>query len=123
MTLKETETFIEHDIIFDGTKVGELELCPTSHEISRLVIFEPYQNKGYGTKVVRELISKGYTKLWVRSDNPKAIHVYERCGFKFGENVMHEIVYEEPNEIEKSSEDELFEMYAYTRMQVKGVIE
>ena len=116
MTLKETETFIEHDIIFDGTKVGELELCPTLHEISRLVIFEPYQNKGYGKKVVRELISKGYTKLWVRSDNPKAIHVYERCGFKFGENVMHEMVYEEPNEIEKSSEDELFEMYAYTRM-------
>ena len=112
MTLKETETFIEHDIIFDGTKVGELELCPTSHEISRLVIFEPYQNKGYGTKVVKELVLKGYTKLWVRSDNPKAIHVYEKCGFRFGENVMHEMVYEEPKGI---TDDDAEEFFAYCR--------
>lgn len=53
--IKSTDTFIEHDIIVDGTNVGNVELCPERHEISRLVIFEPYQNKGYGTHVVKEL--------------------------------------------------------------------
>ena len=47
--INKREIFIEDDIIVDGTKVGELELCPERNEISRLVIFEPYQNKGYGT--------------------------------------------------------------------------
>ena len=41
--IEKTETFIEHDIIMDGTKV-DVELCPERNEIARLVIFEPYQN-------------------------------------------------------------------------------
>lgn len=28
MRIEKTETFIEHDIIMDGTKVGNVELCP-----------------------------------------------------------------------------------------------
>lgn len=76
MQIEKTETFVEHDIIVDGTKVGTVELCHERHEISRLVIFEPYQNKGYGTEVVKELVAQGYKSLWVRSDNPRAIHVY-----------------------------------------------
>ena len=82
MQIKKTETYIEHDIIVDGTKIGTVELCPEQHLIARLVIFEPYQNKGYGTQVVKELLKSGYNCLWVRSDNPRAIHVYEKCGFK-----------------------------------------
>ena len=77
MRIEKTETFIEHDIIVDGTKIGTVELCPERLEISRLIIFEPYQNKGYGTQVVQELVQIGYRSLWVRSDNPRAIHVYE----------------------------------------------
>lgn len=91
MQIKKTETFVEHDIIVDGTKVGTVELCPERHEIARLVIFEPYQNKGYGTQVVEELLSQGYKSLWVRSDNQKAIHVYEKCGFVKGETYMFEM--------------------------------
>ena len=91
MLIEKTETFIEHDIIVDGTKVGTVELCPERHELSRLSIFEPYQNKGYGTQVVKELISQGYKSLWVRSDNPRAIHVYEKCGFKKAETHMFEM--------------------------------
>lgn len=92
--INKREIFIEDDIIVDGTKVGELELCPERNEISRLVIFEPYQNKGYGTEVVKELINKGYTSLWVRSDNPRAIHVYKKCGFVKSETHMFEMVRE-----------------------------
>lgn len=90
--ITETESFIEHDITVDGTKVGTVELCPEQHEIARLIIFEPYQNKGYGTEVVETLMQQGYKSLWVRSDNPRAIHVYEKCGFKRGKTCMFEMV-------------------------------
>ena len=46
INIEETEHFIEHDIKIADTIVGNVELCPERHEISRLVIFEPYQNKG-----------------------------------------------------------------------------
>jgi RimJ/RimL family protein N-acetyltransferase len=92
MRIEKTETFIEHDIIVNGTKVGTVELCPERYEIARLIIFEPYQNKGYGTQVVKELVTQGYKSLWVRSDNPRAIHVYEKCGFKKGNTHMFEMV-------------------------------
>lgn len=91
MTIEKTETFIEYDIISNNIKIGTVELCPERKEIARLVIFEPYQNKGYGTEVVKELIKQGYTSLWVRSDNSKAIHVYEKCGFKRGKTQMFEM--------------------------------
>lgn len=93
--INKREILIEDDIIVDGTKVGELELCPERNEISRLVIFEPYQNKGYGTEVLKELINKGYTSLWVSSDNPRAIHVCEKCGFVKSETHMFEMVRED----------------------------
>ena len=79
MKIEKTETFSEHDIIVDGTKIGTVELCPERNEIARLIIFEPYQNKGYGTEVVKKLMAQGYKSLWVRSDNPRAIHVQNEC--------------------------------------------
>ena len=91
MKIEKTETFIEHDIIINDIKVGNVELCPERHEISRLVIYEPYQNKGYGTAVVKSLVSQGYNSLWVRSDNARALHVYEKCGFVKGETHMFEM--------------------------------
>ena len=94
MKIEKTETFVEHNIIVDGVKVGTVELCPERHEISRLIIFEPYQNQGYGTQVVQELIQRGYKSLWVRSDNPRAIHVYEKSGFQRGDTQMFEMVVE-----------------------------
>jgi RimJ/RimL family protein N-acetyltransferase len=91
MKIDRAETYIENDIIVEGVKVGTVELCLERSEISRLVIFEPYQNKGYGTEVVRELVKQGYRSLWVRSDNQRAIHVYEKCGFKKSETKMYEM--------------------------------
>ena len=94
MLIERTETFIEHDITEDGTKIGTVELFPERMEISRLRIFEPYQNKGYGTRVINALVKRGYTSLWVRSDNARAVHVYEKCGFKRGETHMYEMKHE-----------------------------
>lgn len=54
MKIEKAETYIENDIIVEVVKVGTVELCLERSEISRLVIFEPYQNKGYGTEVVME---------------------------------------------------------------------
>jgi len=101
MKIEKTETFVENDIIVDDTKIGNVELCPERHEIARLVIFEPYQNQGYGTQVVKELVAQGYKSLWVRSDNPRAIHVYERCGFVKGETHMFEMKYTDKAESEE----------------------
>ena len=91
MKIQKTETFIEHDIIVDGVNVGIVELCPERMEISRLNIWTPYQNKGFGTKVVKMLVAQGYNSLWVRSDNAPAIHVYEKCGFVRGNTYMFEM--------------------------------
>ena len=91
MKIEKTETFVEYNIIVSGTNIGTVELCPERNEISRLVIFEPYQNKGYGTEVVKKLMAQGYKSLWVRSDNPRAIHVYKKCGFVKGETHMFEM--------------------------------
>lgn len=93
--VKETDKFVENDIYVGKEKIGIVELDPKAKEITRLCIYEPYQDKGYGTAVVKKLVKKGYRKLWVRSDNPRAIHVYEKCGFKKKGEVMFEMEVEE----------------------------
>lgn len=45
MRIEKTDTFIEHDIIVDGTKIGTVELCPERHEISRLIINDGWQGR------------------------------------------------------------------------------
>ena len=44
--LKENEVYLEVSIMADGIHIGEAEVELKSHMISRLVIYEPYQNKG-----------------------------------------------------------------------------
>lgn len=104
MHIKKTDTFTENDIFIDGIKVGEVELCPEQHEISRLTIYEPYRNKGYGTKVVNDLVQQGYTRLWVRTDNENAMHVYKKCGFSEAATRMIEMTIAN-NAAKKESED------------------
>lgn len=99
LDIKGTETFIEHQIIVDDVEVGNVETCPERMEISRLVIYKPYQDFGYGTEVVKRLVKAGYKSLWVRSDNNRAIHVYEKCGFvKSGETMFEMKIMEAENE-------------------------
>lgn len=73
----------------DSKKVGEAEIDKKEGMLSSLEIYEPYQNLGYGTEAVKEL-TRMYNLdcLWVRADNEKAIHVYEKCGYKITKPTM-----------------------------------
>ena len=93
VTIKQTSSFIDNDIIVNDLVIGKVRLNPEEHEIVQLNIYEPYQNKGYGTQIVKLLISEGYNCLWVTSDNLRAIHTYEKCGFVRGESSMFEMRY------------------------------
>ena len=93
MIIEETEHFIEIDIkLSDGTLIGTAEIEPNEKMLERFVIFEPYQNKGYGQQVLSDLIDTyGINKLWVRSDNERAIHIYEKAGFRKSKETMFEM--------------------------------
>ena len=54
-----------------------------------IVMTASMQNKGYGTEALKRMIEYGFNEggfrriyLGVYVDNPRAIHVYEQCGFK-----------------------------------------
>ena len=83
VTMKENELYQEIELFNEDRKIGEAEVDIKGKMISRLTIFEPYQNIGYGTEVVKMLKDKyGCDCLWVNADNKHAIHVYEKCGFR-----------------------------------------
>lgn len=90
--IKKNDLYREIDLIVDGVKIGEAEIEIVNNMLARFVIFEPYQNKGYGTKFL-ELLIQDYEidNLWVRSDNDRAIHVYEKCGFVRSKETMFEM--------------------------------
>ena len=90
ITLKENELYQEIELFVDGEKIGEAEVDIKGKMLSRLSIFPPYQNKGYGTEVVRLLSEKyGCEVLWVNADNERAIHTYEKNGYAVVEPTMY----------------------------------
>ena len=87
---KKNELYQEIELYIDGTKIGEAEVDINGKMLSRLAIYEPYQGKGYGTQIVKQLCDEyGLDCLWVNTDNKKAIHVYEKCGFRIKEPAMY----------------------------------
>lgn len=79
---KENELYQEIGIYLGETQIGEMEVDLKGKMLSRLIIYEPYQNKGYGQQIVQLAKDKyGCNCLWVRADNSRAIHVYEKIGF------------------------------------------
>ena len=92
---KLNELYREIELFHNGTKIGEAEIDIEGHMLAKLVIFEPYQDKGYGTEIVKALTYKYDLKdLWVNADNARAIHVYEKCGYKIKEPTMYRMVRE-----------------------------
>ena len=90
MHYKTNEMYQELELYDGDIKIGEAEIDITNKMLSRLVIFEPYLNKGYGTSVVKVLIDEyGCNCLWVNADNERAIHVYEKCGFRIVKPTMY----------------------------------
>ena len=88
--IKENELYQEIELFSGDTKIGEAEVDIKGKMLSRLNIYEPYQNKGYGTEIVKILEERyGCNCLWVNADNDRAIHVYEKCGFRKIEPTMY----------------------------------
>ena len=87
---KRNEMYRELELFDGDVKIGEAEVDIDGKMLSRLTIYEPYQNNGYGTAIVKALI-KDYSIncLWVNADNDRAIHVYEKCGFKKTKPTMY----------------------------------
>lgn len=95
LKIKENELYQEIELFRGETKIGEAEIELNNHMLAKLVIYEPYQNQGYGTEIVKMLVDKyDLTNLWVRADNKHAIHVYEKCGFKIHKPTMYEMIKE-----------------------------
>ena len=101
ITAKENELYREIELFCGDIKIGEAEVDLKNHMLARLVIFEPYQNHGYGTNAVKMLVETyGLNVLWVNADNSRAIHVYEKCGFWISKSTMYEMI-REPKEDSK----------------------
>lgn len=88
--IKENELYQELHLYDGDIKIGEAEVDIKGKMLSRLSISEPYQNKGYGIKIVKQLTEQyGLNCLWVNISNKRAIHVYEKCGYKIKEPTMY----------------------------------
>ena len=55
---KENELYQEIEIFLNDKKIGDAEVELKGKMLSRLSIFPPYQNKGYGTQIVKMLNEK-----------------------------------------------------------------
>lgn len=53
--MKEDELYKEIEIFVDDQKIGEAEVDLKNKMLSRLLIFEPYQDNGYGMQIVKML--------------------------------------------------------------------
>lgn len=94
--IKENELYQEIELFLDDVKIGEAEVDIKGKMLSRLSIFPPYQDKGYGTKIVKMLTEKyNLNCLWVNADNVRAINVYKKNGYKLQEPTMYLMVKEE----------------------------
>lgn len=88
--LREAELYQEIEIFSAGVKVGEMEVDLKDRMLSRLAIYDPCQDKGIGSEAVRLAVKRyGCRRLWVRADNDRAVHVYEKAGFVRREPTMY----------------------------------
>ena len=74
-----------------GQFIGNIEFMNFKDDEAEWGIVMTYkmQNKGYGTEALRRSVEYGFSELSLRriylavyADNLRAIHVYEKCGFR-----------------------------------------
>lgn len=74
-----------------GRFIGNIEFFNRSDDSAEwgIVITAKMQDKGYGKEALKRSVEYGFNDLGlsriflsVYADNPRAIHVYEQCGFK-----------------------------------------
>lgn len=77
------------NIIVDNKIAGCLLLTDKDNDIllDEIYLEEEYRNRGIGTNIIKEVISKNDTiYLWVYKENKRAITLYKKLGF----NVIEE---------------------------------
>ena len=80
--IRETDTYVELEIIEDDVIVGYAEINTTKNILSRFKIYEPFQNKGHGTKALGEILQKyNVEQIECLQNNNRALRVYEKFGF------------------------------------------
>jgi diamine N-acetyltransferase len=95
-----------------GKFIGNIELMDVHDEEAELgiTITASMQDKGYGTESVPAIVDYGMKKLNLKRiflrvfpDNLRAIHVYEKCGFReYGrteEDILMEIMITDDNKL------------------------
>ncbi|MCR5345466.1 MAG: GNAT family N-acetyltransferase [Lachnospiraceae bacterium] len=95
-----------------GKFIGNIELMDVHDEEAELgiTITASMQDKGYGTESVPAIVEYGMKELNLKRiflrvfpDNLRAIHVYEKCGFReYGrteEDVLMEIMIKDDNKL------------------------
>jgi len=74
----------------DDETIGDITLVEKSdalHELQIIIGNHAYQNKGYGTQAIEQILAIAKTngakqvELFVRPDNARAIRVYQKTGF------------------------------------------
>ena len=82
-----------------GSFIGNIELMDPSDCVAELgiAITAAKQNSGFGTEAIKAILGYAYEVLGFRKivlkanpDNSRAIHVYEKCGFReYDRNAEH----------------------------------
>lgn len=81
---------IHRMIEVSGTTIGHISLKHRSaieYELQTIIGDQSKQNKGYGTKAIEQMLQLAKVQgaktviLYVRPENARAIHVYEKSGF------------------------------------------
>ena len=87
-----------------GDFIGNIEMSPIGDETGELgiAITKSKQDLGYGQEAIRRFVGYGVTDLGLKRvvlkvfpENERAVHVYEKCGFREydrkGDDVFMEI--------------------------------
>ena len=88
---------LEEDVIIGTVMIFRSEKIPTT--IEHFIVNPKYKNKGYGTKIIKELVNNisniiGFDDKYFhgggKSSNKASIRVWEKCGFTLLENLSNE---------------------------------
>ena len=83
ISIEETESYKEFDILLDGEVIGYAEIKYPSMTLNNFFIYPQHRRNGYGQEAIKQFVENfGVTNLWVSPDNETAKHIYEKNGFR-----------------------------------------
>ena len=83
------QIFEYKNIVLDNIIVGSFLITKNENGLllDEIFIEEQYRNKGIGTSIIKDVVSKSNNNvyLWVYKDNIKAVNLYNKIGFNIKE--------------------------------------